>query len=188
MIRSLTTVFAFAFLAGSALAAGGGGTTTGGGSTTTPPPAMSPMKCKTGEVAKTVTKNGKKVQVCVKVSGSNLDDRDLYHQGWVLAKAGDYDWAIQVLSEIKNQQNPDVLTMLGYSNRKAGRFDVGFNYYQQALALDPHFIRAREYWGEGLVAQGKIADAKFQLEEIRKVSGTRSEEYKDLSEAIAKAA
>ncbi|MBG1231024.1 hypothetical protein F8B91_01590 [Aestuariivirga litoralis] len=142
------------------------------------------MKCKPGQVAKVVMKMGKKKTICVKVMGSNLDDRDLYHQGWVLAKAGEYDWAIEVLSSIKNQNNADVLTMLGYSNRKAGRFEVGFAYYDQALALDPKFIRAREYLGEGLVAQGKIDLAKVQLDEIRKISGTGSEEYKDLAKAI----
>lgn len=182
MMRSLMTLCAVTLFAGAALAAGGSGTTTGG-SPAKPPPAMSPMKakCKPGEVAKMV----KKKMTCVKVTGSNLDDRDLYHQGWVLAKAGEYDWAIQVLSEIKNQNNPDVLTMLGYSNRKAGRFDVGFDYYGKALALDPTFVRAREYWGEGLVAEGKIIEAKAQLEEIRKVTGTGGEEYQNLNRAIS---
>ena len=184
MSLRISTLLLASLIATPALAAGGSGNT--GGSSNTPPVTTSPMKCKTGEVAKTVVKNGKKTTVCVKVTGSNLDDRDLYHQGWVLAKAGEYDWAIEVLSSIKNQNNADVLTMLGYSNRKAGRFDVGFNYYAQALALDPNFVRAREYWGEGLVAEGKITEAKMQLDEIKKVSGTHSEEYRDLFAAIEK--
>jgi tetratricopeptide (TPR) repeat protein len=182
------STFALALSTSLAFAAAGGGSSGGSTSTTTPPPTNSPMQmhCKTGEVVKTVKKNGKDVKACVKVSGSLLDDGDLYHQGWVLAKAGKYDWAIQVLSSVKDQSNPDVLTMLGYSNRKAGRFDVGFDFYHKALAINPDHVRAHEYLGEGLVAQGKLEDAKAQLGEVQRICGnTTCEEYQDLSKAIA---
>ncbi|MDE2385428.1 MAG: hypothetical protein KGO53_12500 [Alphaproteobacteria bacterium] len=172
-----------------ALAAGGSGNTGGSSSSNTAPaPQNSPLAlhCKTGEVVKTIKKNGKDVKACVKVSGSLVPDNDLYHQGWVLAKAGQYDWAIQVLSEVKDQQNPDVLTMLGYSNRKSGKVEVGFDFYHKALAIDPNHVRAHEYLGEGLVALGKIEDAKFQLGEVKRICGNTScEEYKDLSKVIA---
>jgi tetratricopeptide (TPR) repeat protein len=140
--------------------------------------------CKTGEVVKMVTKNGKTIPTCVQVTGSLLDDGDLYHQGWVLAKAGEYEWAIQVLSSVKNQNDPDVLNMLGYSNRKAGRLELGISYYDKALAMKPDFARAREYLGEGYVAAGKVDLAKNQLGEIQKICGTTCEEYKDLSKVI----
>jgi len=178
------STFALALSTSLAFAAAGGGST----SNTTPPATNSPMQmhCKTSEVVKTVKKNGKDVKACVKVSGSLLDDGDLYHQGWVLAKAGKYDWAIQVLSSVKDQSNPDVLTMLGYSNRKAGRVDVGFDFYHKALAINPDHVRAHEYLGEGLVAQGKLEDAKAQLGEVQRICGnTTCEEYQDLSKAIA---
>ncbi len=142
--------------------------------------------CKKGEVVKTVTKNGAATKTCVKVQGSLVPDDDLYHQGWVLAKAGEYDWAIEVLSSVQNPDNADVLNMLGYSNRKAGRLELGIAYYARALELKPDFTLAREYLGEGFVAAGKIDQAKVQLEEIRKRCGTSCEEYKDLSEAIDK--
>ena len=34
---------------------------------------------------------------------------------WIMAKAGEYDWAFEVLPAVKDQNNPDVLNMLGYS-------------------------------------------------------------------------
>jgi len=143
------------------------------------------LNCKNGEVVKTVKKDGKDVKECVKVTGSLVPDDDLYHQGWVLAKAGQYDWAIEVLASVKDQTNPDVFTMLGYSNRKAGRVDVGFNFYNKALAINPDHVRAHEYLGEGLVAQGKIDLAKVQLGEVKRICGnTTCEEYQDLSKAI----
>ncbi len=168
------------FSASAALAAGGGG---GGNGVVTAPTPMK-AKCKTGEVVKMVKKNGKMVPTCVKVTGSLLDDGDLYHQGWVLAKAGEYEWAIQVLSAVKNQNDPDVLNMLGYSNRKAGRLELGISYYDKALAMKPDFARAREYLGEGYVAAGKLDLAKDQLGEIQKICGTTCDEYKDLSKII----
>lgn len=163
--------------------------------TTTPTPAPKPaaadnsplaVHCKKGEVVKTITKNGAATKTCVKIQGSLVPDDDLYHQGYVLAKAGEYDWAIEVLSSVQNPDNADVLNMLGYSNRKAGRLELGISYYAKALQLKPDFTLAREYLGEGYVAAGKIDLAKVQLEEIKKICGTGCEEYKDLSEAIDK--
>jgi tetratricopeptide (TPR) repeat protein len=182
-----TTILAFSALLLSsslAFAAGSSGTGNGNTPTATPAPKNSPLalRCKKGEVVKTV----KSKKTCVKIHGSLVPDDDLYHQGYVLAKAGEYDWAIEVLSSVKNQNNPDVLNMLGYSNRKAGRTDLGISFYAKALELRPDFTLAREYLGEGYVAAGKIDLAKAQLEEIKKICGTTCEEYKDLSEAIDK--
>jgi tetratricopeptide (TPR) repeat protein len=184
MKRFLLSAVAMPLAATLAFAAGGTGTS---GSGTTPAPMNSPiqMHCKKGEVVKTVKKNGKTTKSCVRVTGSLLPDNDLYHQGWVLAKAGEYDWAIEVLSQVKDPSNPDVLTMLGYSNRKAGRFEVGFDFYNKALALNPDHVRAHEYLGEGFAAQGRIEEAKLQLGEVQRICGNTScEEYQDLSNAI----
>ncbi len=175
-----------------AMAAGGSGTsssstTSGSSSTVPPPPATSPkqLHCKTGEVVKTVHHTGKPdTKECVKVTGSNLSDPELYSQGWLLAKTGEYDWAITVLSAISNQNDPDVMNMLGYSNRKAGRLELGISYYAKALEQRPDFVRAREYLGEGLVAAGHVEQAKLQLGEIAKICGTGCAEYEDLQKVI----
>ncbi|MEO6608323.1 MAG: tetratricopeptide repeat protein [Aestuariivirga sp.] len=166
-----------------ALAAGGGGS----GSNDVPKPTTSPkqLHCKPGEVVKTVHHTGKPdTKECVKVTGSNLSDPELYQQGWLLAKSGEYDWAITVLSAVSNQNDPDVLNMLGYSNRKAGRLELGISYYAKALEQRPNFVRAREYLGEGLVAAGRVDEAKLQLQEISKICGTECEEFEDLQKAI----
>ena len=121
----------------------------------------------------------------MKVAAGVLPDEELYLQGRALAKSGKYDWALQVLAAVQNQNDPRVLNMTGYSNRKAGRFEVGIAYYQKALAIDPNFVLAREYLGEGYVTVGKIDLAQIQLAEIKNRAGVGSEEYKDLSKAIA---
>lgn len=136
--------------------------------------------CKKGEVLKKVGN----VKKCVKVESGILPDEDLYQQGRALAKAGQYDWALQVLAAIQNQNDPRVLNYTGYSNRKAGRLEIGITYYRKALAIDPNFVLAREYLGEGYVAAGRVDLARLELNEIRNRAGAGSEEYQDLSKAI----
>ncbi len=147
----------------------------GGGSEPVEPP-----KCKNGEVLKKVGN----IKKCVKVESGILPDEDLYQQGRSLAKAGHYEWALQVLAAIQNQNDPRVLNYTGYSNRKAGRLEIGITYYRKALAIDPNFVLAREYLGEGYVAAGRIDLAKLELNEIKTRAGAGSEEYRDLSKAI----
>ena len=159
-----------------AFAAGDGGTT---GS------AATVLKCKKSEVVKKVKVNGAWVKKCVKVESGILPDEELYHQGRALAKAGKYEEALVVLAAIKNQNDPRVLNYTGYSNRKAGRIEIGITYYRKALAIDPNFVLVREYLGEGYVAAGRIDLAQIELNEIKARAGVKSEEYKDLAKAIA---
>lgn len=129
----------------------------------------------------------KKKKVCVKAQSGILPDEELYQQGRALAQSGHYDWALQVLASVSNQNDPRVLNYIGYSHRKAGRFDVGMGYYKKALEIDPNFVLAREYLGEGYVATGRIDLARLQLGEIEKRCGTSCEEYGELAEHIASA-
>jgi tetratricopeptide (TPR) repeat protein len=135
-----------------------------------------PKKCKKGEVVK----KGK----CVKASSGVLPDEDLYQQGRALAQAGEYDWALSVLAAVRNQNDPRVLNYIGYSHRKSGRLDEAFGYYHKAIEIDPNFVLAREYLGEGYVAAGRIDLAKSQLTEIANRCGTTCEEYQELAEHI----
>lgn len=165
---------AFLMASGSSMTFAAGGDSGGGA----PVPVK---KCKKGEVPKKVGIIWK----CVKVETGILPDEELYQQGRALAKAGEYEWALQVLAAIQNQNDPRVLNYTGYSNRKAGRLEIGITYYRKALAIDPNFVLAREYLGEGYVAAGRIDLAKLELNEIKTRAGTGSEEYQDLSKAIA---
>jgi tetratricopeptide (TPR) repeat protein len=161
---------------------------------TTPPattaPSVSPtqMKCAKGQVVKTVKVYGKSTKKCVKATAGILPDSELYLQGRLLAKQGEYEWALTVLAAVQDQSNPDVLNYMGYSNRKAGRLDIAITYYKKALDINPNFVLAREYLGEGFVAAGKLDLAKVQLNEIATRAGTNSEEYLDLAKAINGAA
>jgi tetratricopeptide (TPR) repeat protein len=150
-------------------------------------PSVSPtqMKCAAGQVVKTIKLKGKKtVKKCAKAMAGVLSDDELYSQGRLLAKQGEYDWALTVLAAVSDKNNPNVLNYMGYSNRKAGHLDIALTYYNKALAINPDFILAREYLGEGYVAAGKLDLAKLQLQEIGKRGGLNSDEYADLAKAI----
>jgi tetratricopeptide (TPR) repeat protein len=133
-------------------------------------------KCKKGEVVK----KGK----CVKPQSGVLPDEQLYQQGRALAYAGEYEWALEVLGAVSNKNDPRVLNYMGYSHRKAGRFAEAFSYYHKALEIDPNYVLAREYLGEGYVAAGRVDLAKLQLGEIATRCGTTCEEYQELAEHI----
>ncbi len=166
-------------------AAGGnsGGNSNSNSGSSTPSPKK--IKCKKKEeVAKLVTVDGQQVWKCVKRTAGLLSDDELYEQGRLLAKEGEYEWALDVFSTIKNQDDPRVLNYIGYSNRKAGRLETGFSYYRKALDINPDFVLAREYYGEGLVAAGRVDLARVQLDEIAKRCGTHCEEFVDLSKVI----
>ena len=174
MIRLMTAAFA-AMIAVSAGAYAAGGD----GDNTDASPAN--QKCKKSEVF------DKKKKKCVAKSSGILPDEELYQQGRALAKQGHYDWALDVLAVISNQNDPRVLNYTGYSHRKAGRLEIGIAYYDKALAIDPNFVLAREYLGEGYVAAGRKDLAQLQLTEIANRCGKTCDEYKDLAEAIATA-
>ncbi len=170
---ALSILFAFSL---PVMAAGGGGSSGGSGGSGGSP---ADHNCKKGEVW---SKTKKK---CVKAESGILPDDDLYEQGRLLAKAGHYDWALDVLAVISNQDDPRVLNYTGYSHRKAGRIETGISYYRKALAINPDFVLAREYLGEGYVAAGRIDLAQAELQQIEMRCGTTCEEYQDLSSVIS---
>lgn len=59
--------------------------------------------------------------------------------------------------------HPDVLTYMGFANRKLGHYDQSFAYYRQALAIDPNNLGVNEYLGELYVQLGDMPHAHQQL-------------------------
>ena len=92
--------------------------------------------------------------------------------------------ALEILSHIKKQEQPRVLNYIGYTTRKLGDVDKGLDYYHRALALDPNYLRAREYLGEGYLQKGDVGKAREQLIEIADRCGNECEEYAKLEKAI----
>ncbi|MDB5682297.1 MAG: hypothetical protein JWO16_2102 [Sphingomonas bacterium] len=65
--------------------------------------------------------------------------------------------------------HPDILTYLGFANRKLGRYVVAEGYYKAALAIYPNHRGALEYYGELKVERGDLAGAKANLTKLDRV-------------------
>jgi len=144
-----------------------------GGDTTPSTPT-----CKKGFVYSNTKKK------CVKKTSQVIPDTDLKQQGWKLAYAGKYDTAISLFNLVKNKNDPEALNGLGFSHRKQGKLNDGIAYYTRALTINPDYLLAREYLGEGYVAAGRIDLAKMQLSQIEKRCGTSCKEYTTLAKVI----
>lgn len=98
------------------------------------------------------------------------DDRgdQAYLQAVSLINEQRYDAAIIALNDSARAfgPHPDILTYLGYVNRKLGRYNVAEDYYRQALAAAPDHLGATEYYGELMVERGDLAGARKMLAKL----------------------
>jgi len=117
------------------------------------------------------------------------------------AKAGDaaYVQAVSLINEHRYQDaiaalqraktsfgaHPDILTYLGFANRKLGRYDVAASYYRQALAVAPNHKGATEYYGELMVERGDMVGAKHMLAKLDAICTFGCAEAEDLRRWIA---
>ena len=122
--------------------------------------------------------------VCRKPKETNFTDDQIYNNARELAYDGQYETALDLLDMAKNPNDPRILNYKGFANRKAGHADVAMSYYQAALDIDPNYILARSYMGQGLVAEGKIDEALAQLEEIEARGGRDTWAWAALDKAI----
>jgi len=76
-----------------------------------------------------------------------------------------YEQAIAALQSAQQAfgAHPDILTYLGFANRKLGRFDIAEGYYRAALAVAPSHRGATEYFGELMVERRDMAGARRML-------------------------
>jgi tetratricopeptide (TPR) repeat protein len=85
-----------------------------------------------------------------------------------LINEGRYEAAIATLKESQQAfgPHPDILTYLGFANRKLKRFDVAEGYYRAALMAAPFHRGATEYFGELMVERGNLSGAKEMLAKL----------------------
>jgi len=89
----------------------------------------------------------------------------LYLDAVALINEHRYEDAISALKSAQASfgPHPDILTYLGFANRKLKRFDVAESYYLAALAIAPNHRGATEYYGELMVERGDLAGATLKL-------------------------
>jgi tetratricopeptide (TPR) repeat protein len=85
-----------------------------------------------------------------------------------LINEGRYQAAIEALDSARATfgPHPDVLTYLGFANRKLRRYDAAESYYRAALAAAPGHRGATEYYGELMAERGDLEGAERMLAKL----------------------
>ena len=105
-----------------------------------------------------------------------------------LIAAQNYPQALTALESTDREfaNNADVNNLLGFVNRKLKQYPQSATYYAKALRIDPNHLGALEYQGELFMIQKRSAQAKKNLEKLKKLCGDKCEEYLDLKKVINK--
>ena len=96
-----------------------------------------------------------------------------------------YDSAYKKLLEANKleSRNPDILNYLGFTLRKAGKYEQAEKYYLQGLDIQPDHNGINEYLGELYVKTQRIDLARERLAVLKDCN---CEEFKELEEIINK--
>ena len=80
----------------------------------------------------------------------------------------------------------DAYNLLGFSYRKLDNADLAFEYYNEALKIDPNHLGANEYIGELYLEIGDLANAEKHLKVLDAACFFGCQAYTDLKTAIKK--
>lgn len=130
------------------------------------------------------TKPENKNKPACKPNHSASDD-EIYNAGYWMARSGKFAEALAVFRTAGDQNDPRILTGIGFATRKLGDVDAAFAYYDRALARDPGLVLTRAYLGEAHLMKDDVAAAEVQLREIVQRCGTSCEAYAHLAAHIA---
>lgn len=103
----------------------------------------------------------------------------VFTRGMELVQQGKYEDARErfEMALKKRKNDPDVLNMLAYTQRKTGHLEDAFENYRKALAARPKFPQAREY-----LAEAHLQAALLQVDVLR---GYGPEGQKELDQVLA---
>jgi Tfp pilus assembly protein PilF len=131
------------------------------------------------------TKPENKSKAACKPKRGEASTDEIYNAGYWMARQGQYAEALAVFQMAADQDDPRILTGIGFSTRKLGNVDAALPYYARALARDPNMVLTRAYLGEAQIQKGNIAAAEAELAAIARRCGTACEAHAQLSKTIA---
>lgn len=122
------------------------------------------------------------------VSNGKTSDA-VYLSAVALINQGQYEAALMELNQAGREfgPHPDVLTYMGFANRKLQRFDTAEDYYRRALAVAPNHLGAIEYYGELKVERGDMNGARQHLTRLEKLCAFGCYEAEELRRWITEA-
>ncbi len=96
-----------------------------------------------------------------------------------------YPEAIAELTALNKPEDANVLNLLGYSHRMAGKVDEGIAFYVKAIEKDPNHKGAHEYLGEAYLMKSDLANAEATYVKLKDLCGFFGcDEEKELSAEI----
>ena len=118
--------------------------------------------------------------------------KKLVNRGKKMESKGKNEKALKLYNSAYNElleaykiesRNPDILNYLGFTLRKAGKFEQAEKYYLQGLEIKPNHNGINEYLGELYIQTNRIDKAKERLAVLK---NCKCEEYEELKELIDK--
>jgi predicted Zn-dependent protease len=118
-------------------------------------------------------------------AGQPAAARSDFDRGMDKVEAEEYAAARKIFEQLAEEQpnNPDVLNMLAYTQRKTGDVDDALANYRRALQLRPKFPQAREY-----LAEAYLQLALKEAETLRSYGGSGEEQLQKLATSMQAAA
>lgn len=103
-----------------------------------------------------------------------------------LIDAGKYESAIDRLHNVldRDPDNPDIMSLLGFSYRKTQNYEDALTFYRWALKVEPEHRGAIEYLGELYLETNQFDKAMQQLEILDSLCAFNCKEYSTLKKAI----
>jgi tetratricopeptide (TPR) repeat protein len=97
----------------------------------------------------------------------------------------DFAGGIAKLRSLGQDDHPDVANLIGFSNRRLGRYDDAKLWYERALAANPAHTLTWSYYGMWHAEQGNMLKARDHLTRVASICGnTECREYVMLKEVI----
>ena len=118
--------------------------------------------------------------------------KKLVNRGKKMESKGKNEKALKLYNSAYNElleaykiesRNPDILNYLGFTLRKAGKFEQAEKYYLQGLEIKPNHNGINEYLGELYIQTNRIDKAKEKLAVLK---NCKCEEYNELKALIEK--
>lgn len=110
-----------------------------------------------------------------------------YSEGKDFIEQENWPEAIASFSKVvqEDAKNADALNYLGYAYRRQGNLESAFDFYGQALAINPEHKGAHEYVGEAYLITNNLPKAQEHLAKLDDICLFGCAEYTMLKRAIA---
>jgi len=148
------------------------------------------VKAVTAELAGAGDEGASQAQAPFDLPGAAQSVDATYVSAVALINEGRYSEAIGQLEGAlwSAGPHPDILTYLGFANRKLRRYEAARGWYEMALAVAPQHLGALEYYGELKLEMGDVAGARDHLAQLDRLCAFGCQQADELRRWLREAA